>query len=560
MMDVKIRKEPIQADVLVIGGGVGGMQAAIAAGEKGVKVVIAEKANTRHSGCGATGNDHFMCYIPEAHGGDLQSAIKECLETLVGPNQDVNIFAEMLSRSFEVVQKWESYGINMRPTGKWNFEGHTMPGRPNYHLKYDGHNQKDCLTKQARKVGVDIVNHVTIADLLVKDGKVVGAIGVSTKYDQPEIILFQAKSVVMTTGGAARMYPNLNPAFPCDAALCPSNGAGAAMVYRAGANLVNLDMPVVHAGPTMFQRGGKGTWIGRLTDIDGKPIGPFNIKPTREQGDVTSDIWPSVFADKMKDGTDPVYMNCACLSDEDLAYQRVAFVSEGISSINEYLDQKGLDLKHQMVEFSTYEANFVGRGADIDANGATSLPGLYAAGDMVGSINGFVTGAAVIGMIAGENAADYSRTQASVTLDDLPLINEKTEWINAVMTREVGAGWLEVNSALNQIMDKYLSVKGVRSETLMRAGYKYLGDLRKYAKAELSATNAHELMRCLEVMDLIDLGMAAILCCENRKESRGLSHRSDFTFTNPLLNNKFQTIHLEDGKPILTYRDRIKKV
>lgn len=558
-MEIKINKEPIQTDVLVIGGGVGGMQAAIAAAENGAHVVIAEKANTRHSGCGATGNDHFMCYIPEAHGEDFQSAIQECLATLVGPNQDVNIFSKMLERSFEVVKKWESYGINMRPTGKWNFEGHTMPGRPNYHLKYDGHNQKDCLTKRAREVGAEIVNHVTIADLLVKDGKAVGAIGVSTQYDQPEIICFQAKSVVMTTGGAARMYPNLNPAFLCDAALCPSNGAGAAIVYRAGANLVNLDMPVVHAGPAMFQRGGKGTWMGLLTDIDGQPIGPFDIKPTREQGDVTSDIWPSVFTDKMKDGTGPVYMNCAYLSDEDLAYQREAFVSEGISSINEYLDQKGMDLKYQMVEFSTYEANFVGRGADIDVNGATSLPGLYAAGDMVGSINGFVTGAAVLGMIAGESAAAYSKDADFVDIDTLPIIKEKTDWIASVMGREVGAGWFEVNSTLNQIMDKYLSVKGVRSESLMRAGYKYLGDLKKYATAELKASNSHELMRALEVMDLIDLGMAAFLCCENRKESRGLSHRADYTFTNPLLNNKFQTIHLEDGKPVLAYRDRIKR-
>lgn len=471
-MELKIRKEPIQTDVLVIGGGVGGMQAAIAASEHGAKVTIAEKANTRHSGCGATGNDHFMCYIPEAHGDDFQGAIRECLETLVGPNQDVNIFTKMLKRSFEVVQNWESYGINMRPTGKWNFEGHTMPGRPNYHLKYDGHNQKECLTKHAREVGAEIVNHVTITELLVKDGKVVGAIGVSTKYDQPEIVLFQAKAVVMTTGGAARMYPNLNPAFPCDAALCPSNGAGAAIVYRAGANLVNLDVPVVHAGPAMFQRGGKGTWMGLLTDIDGKPIGPFNIKPTRAQGDVTSDVWPSVFTDKMKDGTGPVYMNCSVLSDEDLAYQRVAFVSEGISSINEYLDQKGMDLKHQMVEFSTYEANFVGRGADIDENGATTLPGLYAAGDMVGSINGFVTGAAVIGMIAGESAAAYCQDKDLAAIDDLPIIKEKSDWIASVMNREVGASWLEVNSTLNQIMDKYLSVKSPRSETLMRAGYK----------------------------------------------------------------------------------------
>ena len=45
-MNVFIRKEPVQADVLIIGGGISGLQAAIAAGEKGCQVVIAEKADT----------------------------------------------------------------------------------------------------------------------------------------------------------------------------------------------------------------------------------------------------------------------------------------------------------------------------------------------------------------------------------------------------------------------------------------------------------------------------------------------------------------------------------
>ena len=162
-------------------------------------------------------------------------------------------------------------------------------------------------------------------------------------------------------------------------------------------------------------------------------------------------------------------------------------------------------------------------------------------------------------MIAGESAAAYCQDKDLTAIDDLPIIKEKSDWLASVMNREVGASWLEVNSTLNQIMDKYLSVKSPRSETLMRAGYKYLGDLKKYATAELSAANAHELMRALEVMDLIDLGMAAILSCQNRKESRGLSRRSDYTFTNPLLNNKFQTIHLENGEPVLAYRDRIKR-
>ena len=61
-------KEQLDADVAVIGGGIAGLMAAIAAADKGAQVVLLDKANTKRSGAGATGNDHFLCWIPEKHG------------------------------------------------------------------------------------------------------------------------------------------------------------------------------------------------------------------------------------------------------------------------------------------------------------------------------------------------------------------------------------------------------------------------------------------------------------------------------------------------------------
>ena len=61
---IEIDKEVIETDVLVVGGGIAGLMAAINAADQGVRVVVAEKANTKRSGSGATGNDHFVCYIP----------------------------------------------------------------------------------------------------------------------------------------------------------------------------------------------------------------------------------------------------------------------------------------------------------------------------------------------------------------------------------------------------------------------------------------------------------------------------------------------------------------
>ena len=60
--------EPISTDVLVVGGGIGGLCAAIASARGGVDTLVAEKADTRRSGSGATGNDHFCSYYPKLHG------------------------------------------------------------------------------------------------------------------------------------------------------------------------------------------------------------------------------------------------------------------------------------------------------------------------------------------------------------------------------------------------------------------------------------------------------------------------------------------------------------
>ena len=53
-------KERLESDVLIVGGGIAGLMAAIAAADKGASVILLDKANTKRSGAGATGNDHFL--------------------------------------------------------------------------------------------------------------------------------------------------------------------------------------------------------------------------------------------------------------------------------------------------------------------------------------------------------------------------------------------------------------------------------------------------------------------------------------------------------------------
>ena len=187
------------------------------------------------------------------------------------------------------------------------------------------------------------------------EGNVVGALGIRISGVEPEVIIFQAKVVMLATGETTRLYPGVNPAYLFNVNGCPANTGAFIMGYRLGAKIVNADLPYVHCGPKFFARSGKGTWIGVISDVKGKAVGPFIGKPSRELGDPTAEIWTSVFKDRLKDGTGPTYMNCTEVSDEDLEHMKRAFVSEGISGLTGFMEQYGIDLRKDMIEFVTYE-------------------------------------------------------------------------------------------------------------------------------------------------------------------------------------------------------------
>lgn len=270
------------------------------------------------------------------------------------------------------------------------------------------------------------------------------------------------------------------------------------------------------------------------------------------------DIYPGIFGDRLESAQGPTYMNCTGYSEEDHAYQHQQFKCEGIDSITDYLDQRGIDLHKSMIEFGTYDYSLAQRGIDIGLDASTNVPGLYAAGICCGNVRGNITSASVWGDVAGESVAEYVKTVDEYDVSDHPLIQQRADFYNQLMNRSNGAQWLEANSSLQVIMNDYVGLKN-RSEDMMRAGIKYLNDLRSYAQKEIGCEDAHQLMRTMELFDLIDLAEAVAITSRNRKESRGMHHRIDYTYTNPLLNNKFQTIRkTPDGEVVLAWREKVK--
>lgn len=546
--------QTIDADVAIVGGGIGGLMAGIAAADAGAKrVVILEKSHARRSGSGATGNDHFMCYIPEVHGPDMEPLLAQALGRIPGMFKDPSLMRAMLKESFNLVQLWESWGIQMRPYGdKWIFQGHALPGRPRPFLKYNGRDQKKVLLREAKRRNVSVLNHHPVMEVGVKDGRVAGVLALDMRGEQGSFVCVSAPSVILATGLTHRLYTNgPSPAYMFNTGHCPNCAGGQALGWRAGAALVNMEMPYTHAGPRNFARCGKATWIGVCRYPDGRPLGPFVTRSNVEYGDVTSDIWNTAFTDVLKNGKGPAYMDCSDASPGDLAHMRRAMLDEGLSALLAHMDANGIDPARHAVEFMRYEPILHGRGLDVGMDAETSVHGLFAVGDMVGNAGCGIGMAAWQGYRAGREAGRRTVAGAASSPDpaSLDAVQERMELLSTIRERTDGADWKEANFALQRIMDDYAAVGpyGVRSETLLNAGLKYLGDLRKAATASLRADCAHTLMRSAEALDLMDCGEAILRAARERRETRMAHRRVDYPFTNPLLEDKLLTLR-KDGE------------
>jgi succinate dehydrogenase/fumarate reductase flavoprotein subunit len=365
-------------------------------------------------------------------------------------------------------------------------------------------------------------------------------------------VIFKAKAVILSTGSAIRIYPaSTTPAWLFNTRLSPTCvGDGRAMAYRAGAELVNMEIPAFRCGPAYFARAGKATWAGVLRDPQGKPVGPFVTEPSNKYGDPVVDAYQDIFLDYKKSGKGPVYMDCKGLSDEEIGQMYYWLQNEGNVGFLDHLKAEGIDPREKPVEFRSYHYElFPQGGIYYDENGTTSLPGLFAAGD---EMFGGISGAAVFGWLAGENAANLSKEIG------MPFTGQTQENIEAFKTRvesirnrKVGPNWKEANICLQQIM--YDFTGEVRSETLLNAGLLALRRLKQKSHKDLIATNPHELCRCLEVLNMIDLGEIILIAANERKETRGKHIRTDYPFTNPLM-SKLLIIKQENQNPKMEWR------
>lgn len=547
-----MKTERVETDVLCVGGGIAGLMAAIRAREAGARVVVVEKGNTLTSGAGGSGNDHFICYIPEVHGPDIKLFIKELMRgqmgmvcQMLGPD----LTEIWISKTLDIVKSWDEWGIPMKHNGEWKYSGHAFPGRMRFFLKYKGKYQKKVLTEQARKRGAEIINRTMAIELLGDSGGITGALAMDTREDR--IIEFQAKSVFLATGLVSRLYPGISPAVMNNSNL-PFNltGDGRAMAYRLGAEIANPGMLGYHVGLRNFARSGQGSWLGVYRGPEGKPLGRYVSEPNLDYGDILPEVDKKFFADILESGRGPVYMDCTGMSAAHYSFMAGGLINEGNEVVVNHLIEEGIDLKKNPVEFMTYP--YVRGGGMVYSNGKTetSVPGLFTAGD---EFTHGIAAAAVFGWFGGENAAAYAKGAVSSDIGkNSGQIEEKKDLIKTIQNRRKGYDWKDANIALQQVTMNYAGYR--RSGPMLEAGLNHLRRLKAKLGSDLIARDRWDLTRCLEVLNLYDLGELVFLSALERKESRGVTHRVEYPYTDPLLNGKLQAIKKVDGQPRIEWK------
>ena len=489
-------------DVLVIGGGMAGLFAAIKARERGAEVILVDKCCAGKSG--STPYAFWWSVFNPEWGHDLAawtgyvSAVGEYLN-----NRDWTeiVFRESKAR-FEDLLSW---GVEFVREPGGDLRRYRFPGIVTESLQLKKRVFGQVIRKQAQKVGVRILDRVMITDLLRQEGRVVGACGFAMESAAFHVI--RAKAVVMCTGGSS-FKPDGWP-------VSELTGDGDAMAFRAGAEVsgkefnepksASADSPAVTMGMTLWVAERAGAVLDDHTPPQVNVVKCVNVLGQEVPGIAGANYLELEF--EAHAGRAPVFQ---AMGPEGMG-PRIGGAASGLSVHS----AEGL--------------------WPSDTSGATNLPGLFAAGDscstmQVGAVYPGVgyalCGAAVTGARAGVAAARYASTAARPEADESE-IAETRKNIYAPMERQGGFSPRWVTQVLRNAVIPYF-VLYVKRGDRMRAALTQVEFMRDHLAPKMWARDAHELRLAVEARNMIHNAELKLRASLFRQESRGTHYREDY--------------------------------
>ncbi|MDC0685520.1 fumarate reductase/succinate dehydrogenase flavoprotein subunit [Sorangium sp. wiwo2] len=369
-----------EADVVVVGGGSAGSTAAVEAQQRlpRGRVVLLEKAHIKRSGAIAIGMDGLNNAIIPGHATPEQY-VKEITVANDGIVNQRAVY-EYARNSFAMIQELDSWGVKFQKTRSGDFDVKKVHHNGSYVLPMpEGYDLKKILTRMVKRAGVKVVNRVMATRILVTDGHVAGVIGFDTREGHIEII--KARAVILCCGASGRL------GLPASGYLHgtyenPSNaGDGYSMAYHAGAELSGIECFQVN--PLIKDYNGPA-----CAYVTG-PLGGHTVNAKGHRF-IESDYWSGQmmleFYRELHSANGPVYLKLTHLAPETITeVERVLHQTERPSR-GRFHEGRGHSYASDLVEMHISEIGLCSghsaSGVWVNEKGETTVPGLYAAGDM----------------------------------------------------------------------------------------------------------------------------------------------------------------------------------
>lgn len=523
----------LETDVLVIGGGLAALRAAISARQAGVRVLVAVKRLLGRSGSSALTTGGYAAASPALNAHDDPDL--HYIDTVVGGgyvNERALVRALVEDAPVRLAELWK-FGASFRKRN-----GH-------YHLSPSGdHSEARVLVPQhmrggdmtlpmrdiALALGVDVLENCVITDLLRDEDRVVGAVGIAR--NKLEGFVIKAGATLLAAGGAGRMFTiTSNPADVC--------GGGFALALRAGARL--RDMEFIQFYPWRLIRPFKTARVpiqpstfsigGRLYNSKGERFMEA-YDPVRKDA-TTRDLSARGIFEQIRAGHSVeggVILDVSQIPDDQFRYEN--------SKVVELLDPKKIDYRSIELVVAP-EAHFFMGGVLIDESGGSDLAGLYVAGENAGGTHGgnrlnsnAVPDTQVFGHRAGLAAARHAQAARVRKPDPHPITKmrqrlQAIESNSATPAPEFGALHEELKQAMT------LGIGIVRTAEGLERAIADAGAIRERL-ARLPVQTMGDLTTAIEIDDLCSIGTVCALSALARKESRAAHYRDDFPQTDPV--------------------------
>jgi len=553
-----------ETDLLIIGGGTAGCYAAIIARRENpdLAVLVVDKAHIDRSGCLAGGMNAINAYINP--GETVDSFVEYVREDAMGILRE-DLVRTQAALFREVVETVEAMGLPIvkdpdgrySPRGRWN-------------IKIHGESLKPILAREVRKSGASVLDRVVITDLIVKEGAVYGGVGFSLKEERPVRIL--AKKTLVATGGASGLYrPNNEGQARHKMWYSPFNtGAGYAIGIRAGAEMTSFEHRFIalRTKDTIAPTGTLALGFG-APQVNAKGEEFMKLRWADKGGEgAPTPLRLEGPLQEIAAGNGPCFMDTRHLGPADIKRLTEAYLDMYPNTVLYWAANK-IDLTRTPVEICGTEPYLVGghcqAGYWVDVDRRTTLPNLFAAGDVAGGAPyKFVSGCFAEGAIAARAAAREIKAEKTSQIslsEDQESRHHRRTFSFLDKERSLPSGGIrpeEAESRLQKIMDEYAGGLGT-SYRMNEAGLVMARERLAFLRDDLhriKARDAHELMGAHEVADRLDVAEVLVAHLLARRETRwpGFQSRQDYPETDRRYDHFINSVREGDGTVRIVHR------